>query len=268
MKKIYSIFLFLIICCSTRTVLHAQDIPIIDISNAEGKQGDMVTVMVAVSFANLLPVTTSTMELRLSYPPNRLLFEKVTGGTAPGGCAAPTVVEEVVASNNGNFAFFTVSCNDVKQSNDNITFTVQFRVLGGQDISALIEPRTLILNGDTLPNVQKSDGVIKFDRSDPLVFPTFPEGLGQNFPNPFNVETKVFYSVEDPTNVRFKIFNAMGKLVFTEDIGTQQRGPNSYTISPLSPTMQWTDWEQSSGLYSIVMETDNGVYRKTFMYLK
>jgi hypothetical protein len=39
--------------------------------------------------------------------------------------------------------------------------------------------------------------------------------LAQNFPNPFNPETEIMFSVPNPTNVRIRIYNIMGQQVRT-----------------------------------------------------
>lgn len=246
----------------------AQDNVFVDVFNAENaKQGESVTIRAEIDFKNVLPAGTSSIQLRLSYMTNRLNFERVTGGTAVGGCVSPTVTQDTIDETSGNYGFITISCNDIQQSDDNATFFLQFRVLGGQEDSALIEPRSLVLNNDSLEQLDRSEGVITFDQSEPPVFPTYPEDLGEIAPNPFNVEAKVFYSIQESTNVRFKIFDLLGKEVLDDNIGVRGRGVYSYTISPLE-SKPWINYERSSELYTLIMVTDNGVYQKTLLYLK
>ncbi|MES2766025.1 MAG: T9SS type A sorting domain-containing protein [Bacteroidota bacterium] len=257
------------ILCSGTTALYAQSIPFIDVTNATAKQGDTVSVRVAIKFGDRLPAsTTSTINLRLSYPPNRLAFKEVTGGTSPGGCMSPTVVVEPVSPLNGNYAFLTVSCSDVQRSDNDAIFMIYFRVLAGQDTLALIEPRTLILNSDTVRDAERSPGVIKFDKGEPLVFPTYPEGLFLGSSNPFLDEIRLVYIIDTFTPVRFKIFDHLGRIVFEDDLGTQERGIYNYSISTYKENTRWLNSNQSSGMYIVIMETNSGVYRRKLMFLK
>jgi len=51
--------------------------------------------------------------------------------------------------------------------------------------------------------------------------------LFQNFPNPFNPETWIPFSLSKPEHVRIKIYNSAGLLVKTLDLGSKE--PGSYT---------------------------------------
>ncbi|HDL18623.1 MAG TPA: hypothetical protein ENH29_06180, partial [Bacteroidetes bacterium] len=48
--------------------------------------------------------------------------------------------------------------------------------------------------------------------------------LGQNYPNPFNPETMISYSLPKSSNVELKIFNSLGREVFTLVAGTKNAG--------------------------------------------
>ncbi|HYF03337.1 MAG TPA: T9SS type A sorting domain-containing protein [Patescibacteria group bacterium] len=266
MKLIHTIYCTSLIILAAAFGLPAAAQPVVDVANTQGRQGESVVVPVEIDFADILPDGTSSIHLRIAYRLNRLVFENVTGGTNQGGCAMPQVTHEPLTM--GEFGFLTISCQDIRQSNDNARFLLQFRVIAGQDTSARIEPVDITLNGDTLREMRPDPGFVRFLKDEPLVFPTYPEDLGINSPNPFNVETRFFYSIDSQTNVRFKIFDHQGKMVFEENIGVRNRGSHVYTISPFTMASKWQNWNKSSGMYILVMETNDASYRRTFLYLK
>jgi hypothetical protein len=267
LKRIHIIYKIFVLFCVASITAFAQK-PTVDVKNATGKQRERVMVRVEIDFWDILPESASTASVRLSYFNPRLIFRGVTGGSAAAGCTTPTVVQDPLDETSGSYGFLTITCNDVQRSNDNAVFDIEFDVIAGPDTVALIEPRLLTLNGDTVQDVELSTGVVSFTEDEPRVFPTYPEGLGINTPNPFYLETKVTYTVERTTDVRFQIFDHLGKKVLEETIGNQARGVYSYTISTFKENSEWIHFSQSSGLYLVVMETNSGVYTKKILFLK
>jgi hypothetical protein len=77
--------------------------------------------------------------------------------------------------------------------------------------------------------------------------PTGPSGLilGQNFPNPFNLETGISFSLTRSSNVSLKIYNILGEEVRT--LADGQYSPGGYALS----------WDARDGRGAIV---PSGVY--------
>ncbi|MCK4235750.1 MAG: T9SS type A sorting domain-containing protein, partial [Candidatus Krumholzibacteria bacterium] len=66
--------------------------------------------------------------------------------------------------------------------------------------------------------------------SDPASAPGLPRAftLEQNFPNPFNGTTTIFYSVAELCDVEIRIYDTAGRLV--RILERKQRGPGRYRI--------------------------------------
>ena len=78
-----------------------------------------------------------------------------------------------------------------------------------------------------------------------------------NFPNPFNPETTIRYSVARPSMVRVSVYNLAGQLVETLAAQPQRAGMHQVTWQPV---------DQTSGIYFLVVDT-GGSQRSTKMML-
>lgn len=67
----------------------------------------------------------------------------------------------------------------------------------------------------------------------------------QNYPNPFNSSTQINYSLADPDNITFKLFDILGRQILTEDLGFHSAG--SYTFNFVSG--KFNDYSLTSGVY-------------------
>ena len=82
---------------------------------------------------------------------------------------------------------------------------------------------------------------------------TFITQLGDNYPNPFNPETKINFSLREESNVRIEIFNVRGQIVKTL-IDTELPAGNHNVI--------WNGFDDNnrvaaSGVYFYKMTTDS-----------
>ncbi|MBN1996104.1 lamin tail domain-containing protein [candidate division KSB1 bacterium] len=73
--------------------------------------------------------------------------------------------------------------------------------------------------------------------------------LDQNMPNPFNTSTRICYSIQKPDHVTLKIFDVLGREIFTLVDGFQQADRYSVNINAR---------ELPSGLYYYRLKTGNG----------
>lgn len=183
----------------------------------------------------------------------------------------------------GNFtpldsALITVSDNNANSSG---SFLMNFRVEGliSSDSIAYILPHSLTVDGEQLEIVENSAEVIV--RGDPI-FKTPTEGLGQNYPNPFMEYTLMEFTVKEPTRISFSMYSSFGEKARISDeegkdveIRIYQDGTRienyrdqifqegSYDLQIIPSQARF-----SSGIYFVVMETNNSVYNKAIIYKK
>ncbi len=55
--------------------------------------------------------------------------------------------------------------------------------------------------------------------------------MGQNYPNPFDVDTRIDYSIANSGHVTFEVVDVTGKVVFFQDMGTVGAGDYSMTLA-------------------------------------
>ena len=78
-------------------------------------------------------------------------------------------------------------------------------------------------------------------------------------PNPFNPTTKINYEVNQSTNIKITIFDVAGRVVDVIEDGYKIEG--NYSLS-------WNAINKSSGIYYIIIQTDNNVYSQKVVLLK
>lgn len=167
-------------------------------------------------------------------------------------------------------------------SADNILCMLEVRGLSYEDSITYIVPEELYIDGVIESNLEADSGRI--------VVPGIPiiqgvnEGIGLNYPNPFSWKTHFKIVLEKKTTVKFKIFSALGRMVYSSDnmendfriLFKKDNGsleiiknlenplePGSYELE-LTPTT----WELTSGAYYMVLETEKEVYNTNFIYKK
>ncbi len=77
-----------------------------------------------------------------------------------------------------------------------------------------------------------------------------PVGLGGNYPNPFNTRTIIDYSLAEPGNVSFEIFDIAGRLIERLERGEQIAGNHQ---------LIWDAIDQPSGTYLVRMTVDQKI---------
>ena len=80
---------------------------------------------------------------------------------------------------------------------------------------------------------------MKYQNNYPTVF-----ALQQAFPNPFNPETRISFSVPRPSHVTLTLYNVQGQFVGT--LYDQQARAGDYTVT-------WNGTDNPSGTYFIKM---------------
>ncbi|MCP4632990.1 MAG: T9SS type A sorting domain-containing protein [candidate division Zixibacteria bacterium] len=80
-----------------------------------------------------------------------------------------------------------------------------------------------------------------------------------NYPNPFNSSTNIYYNIAEPQNVKLKIYNLQGQLVFDKDIDNGKLGRQSLT---------WDAHPQPSGIYFYKLIIGNDVSTRKILLIK
>lgn len=159
-----------------------------------------------------------------------------------------------------------LSCNSSFVGASNQTIRLSFLALAGKDSQTVIEVESIRENGQTISITSPISGTITI-RNNKQVVQNFPEFLGQNYPNPVSVDTDrpyttTFpYSINNQTDVMFSVFNSKGQKILTFPTIQRDRGEFTFVLG-MDPT------QFSSGTYSLQMETNEGVYFQSFLYLK
>jgi flagellar hook assembly protein FlgD len=88
--------------------------------------------------------------------------------------------------------------------------------------------------------------------------------LKRNYPNPFNNQTKISYSIKTADFVRLKVYDMQGRLMATL---VQQRQPaGSYSVVWNAQLAEGLP--APSGIYLIRLETDHGIEMRKALLLK
>lgn len=83
--------------------------------------------------------------------------------------------------------------------------------------------------------------------------------LEQNFPNPFNPETNINFSLPKNTFVKLKVYNSTGKLV--SEVVNEYKSAGNYSV-------RFDASELSSGVYFYSIETEGFTQTKSMMLIK
>ncbi|RPH91930.1 MAG: DUF4983 domain-containing protein [Calditrichaeota bacterium] len=89
----------------------------------------------------------------------------------------------------------------------------------------------------------------------PLVFP----GILENYPNPFNSETVIHFSIPECSDVRLLISNSRGERIWQSILPNQIAGSHS---------IGWNGRSYSSGIYFLTLHTKYGALSRRILLLK
>lgn len=83
--------------------------------------------------------------------------------------------------------------------------------------------------------------------------------LYQNFPNPFNPETNIRYSLGSSADVKLKIFAVTGEEIYKSDLGYREKGEHSVSVDLAS---------LNSGVYFYTLTAGSSIQTKKLVLLK
>jgi hypothetical protein len=88
--------------------------------------------------------------------------------------------------------------------------------------------------------------------------------LENNYPNPFNPETNISFTVPNNGNINLTVYNVMGQKVYTIVDGYTRAGNHSVKWNGLDQNSN----EVSSGIYFYSLKSDAGSITKTMVLMK
>ncbi len=102
------------------------------------------------------------------------------------------------------------------------------------------------------------------EESDTPITETSSEFEIHNFPNPFNPETNIVYSLPNASMLKMNIYNSSGQMVKTLVNGTMQAGVHVINWNGTNDQ----NMKVSSGVYFLIVELPSAVYHRKLILLK
>ncbi|MCG8698489.1 MAG: T9SS type A sorting domain-containing protein [Bacteroidales bacterium] len=147
------------------------------------------------------------------------------------------------ASNTVNNRIKLAAASDSSISQDNAQVNLKFKVADnfeeGETKLTIIESK---FNGQKTPNVSESTSLIEVYPSAKIISDNLDLYLEQNYPNPFQGETNISFSIPESGNVSLKIYNLTGQQIEVLVDNSLKKGWHTFT---------WTisDHKINSGIY-------------------
>lgn len=134
---------------------------------------------------------------------------------------------------------------------------LRFRLQDSSTADELTDP------GWTIDNIKLVTGTATLNAN--MVNPVEPAALlHQNFPNPFNPETTITYSLAKPGEVQIEIFNLKGQLVRSYKPGNQSAGKHSVIFDGLDDNGQ----SVASGVYLYRLQANERTLQRKMILMK
>lgn len=149
-----------------------------------------------------------------------------------------------------------------------VSYSVSQQAPEGQNLDLLLF-KTIVMNqqneeleSEARPGkfiVQSENTAVRSEGTTPLSFRLF-----QNFPNPFNPETTIAFTIPATEQVRLDVFNAIGQHIRTLVNRTIQAGTHQVTWDGRDDSGR----EVAGGLYLYRLRTERSVMTKQLLLLK
>lgn len=175
----------------------------------------------------------------------------------------------------------SISDSNLQPLNQSVICELEIEGLVNKDSVAYLAIDKIFINGIEQPvnSIRPAQIIVR----GPRILPVNSEGLGENYPNPFEIDTRIPFQLKSTSKVRFYLYSASGELIqdswdsqhsatfeYYQTDGTQliitpesflNEGGYYLKIIPIA-------WKFASGPYFIAMITDRGTYTKSIMHLK
>lgn len=222
----------------------------------------------------------ATGEIAISFNYNGLILDV---STAKGSASLGFQDSDISTTTNAtdwSDAVTTVRSSNYSAGFEGILFYLTIEALVGPDTLALFRPINFKVAGEEVGAVFVS-GTIR--TTPPIVNQKYKEGIGNSYPNPFNSQANVKFTIEEESKVKFHIYSTLGRLVevlpdnakyieyqvfnskneLIENADEKMFEPGVYLLK-FKPKNN----EFSSGVHYIIMETKKGIYTTNFVYVK
>lgn len=208
---------------------------------------------IALDISGQLPAADSA-RLHFTYGASRMAVRSILGGDGRLlGCSPPafTTTDE---ESKGNLV---VRCGDIRAGAGTL-MTLIVEILAGKDAAISVTPDSIIVDGVAQQFEGKSGRITV---SGATVSQVLKEGIEQNSPNPFNLQTNFHYTLDKDSPVRFQIYSVTGRLIREIAPFLQTRGKHRFYLD-IDPG------ELGAGSYYLAMTTDQGTYISHLLCLK
>ncbi len=250
--------------------------PVLNLNDTIVNRGIISQIPIYGSFTE---TNTSNLEIVLEFDAILLDIKSVTGGDDfVMKCSEP---ELEINMDNVSQSSVTISCDNIQQIDNGIFCIINVEGLAGPDSITQIKPIKITVNGQDIVDTELRTGQITIPGTP--VFQTYPENIGNNYPNPFFEETRFPISIHEPTNVKFYIYTNDGRFILSNEkqndmlILSFYKNKTEIPISNLNDKLERgfyilklspDNMRFASGEYYLIMVTKLGVYYKNFMYFK
>ncbi len=193
-------------------------------------------------------------------------------------CPNPDFVKNL---DNLEESFAEISCEDVQNVADGVVCYLNVEALAGPDTITYLTPAHLFINDEEITDAELDSAEIKILGD--LINRKTPEGIGQNFENPFYFETTFPISLNKATKINLFIYTSEGRMVASHKEISEMieleftKNGAKIELTDLNQSLDKGRYELklkpdnmkfASGEYYLVMITDYGVYSQNFIYLK
>ena len=192
-------------------------------------------------------------------------------------CGNPAVIYNYIDLKN---AEVEISCNEIQNIENGIICTIDVEGLAGPDSLTLLKPEKILLDAEEPEEPLLKEGLIKIPGI-PII-QQMPEGLGQNYPNPFSYQTLFPFYLDNQSIVEFRLFYTDGKMFFGDIIDKP-----SFRVLKISSTgiidvvdpaielekgkyiLEFTpEHNQPSGVYVLFMKVGVRLYQQSLLFIK
>lgn len=223
--------------------------------------------------------TIRTLTLVFTYNSHIIYVKRVgAGGNYLMKCDTPQTKYNYFDLTSVDLEIKCDSLNKPQKDTSEICF-LEIEGLTYRDTTIKLELAKIIINGSN--TIEKNEFVSNITVNSIGVIQAYPEGLSYNFPNPFFGKTTFPFSINEPTKVDFKVFSLIGIQCLSSDnleknmiIYKRTKNGNVRINNLKDPLTQgsyllevYPSWELYFGVYYMIMETENNVYSRTFVYV-
>lgn len=229
-------------------------------------------------FGNMNLAQSGKIEISIIYNALNLDIKSAIGGENYGLTDNNLKIEHIY--HKWDSSEVKISSKGYREQYIGILFLMQIEALVGPDSITTIKPISLYVGGEKVDCEFRSAKI--FTKS-PIVEQKYIENISYFYPNPFDYEATVKFTIEEQSEVEFYIYNTSGRKIATipnntgdfrysifnekdEKIEVSKdlllsKGAYKLIFSPIVTKF-------SAGLYYLVMKTKNGTYKTNFIYIK